>query len=273
MSRLARAPWLLMCLLLIVAGCADNAMVLKGRLGQAEQQQTAMSRQYQQIQDRAIALDRDNQELGTLLAQSRQQSKVFEDQLAALRDQLRTVASQLAQSRVEKESSDKRVQTLTASMRRQGGVTIKANNSFLQTLPAVNIAGVFVRRDGDVIRVELPGSSLFVSGSARLRHGAANLICDAAAEIARTYPDQIIGVEGHTDNDPIAGSHWRNNHALSVSRAMTVYDVLVARTRLQGSQLFVVGHGSNHPIVSNATPEGKQRNRRVELVIYPERKN
>ena len=273
MSRLARAPWLLMCLLLIVAGCADNAMVLKGRLGQAEQQQTAMGRQYQQIQDRAIALDRDNQELGTLLAQSRQQSKVFEDQLAALRDQLRTVASQLARSRAEKESSDKRVQVLTASMRRQGGVSIEANNSFLQTLPAVNIAGVFVRRDGDVIRVELPGSSLFVSGSARLRHGAANLICDAAAEIARTYPDQIVGVEGHTDNDPIAGSQWRNNHALSVSRAMTVYDVLVARTRLQGSQLFVVGHGPNHPIVSNATPEGKQRNRRVELVIYPERKN
>jgi flagellar motor protein MotB len=54
---------------------------------------------------------------------------------------------------------------------------------------------------------------------------------------------------------------------------MTVYDVLVNRTRLQGNQLFVAGHGSNHPIVSNATPEGKQRNRRVELVIYPERKS
>jgi outer membrane protein OmpA-like peptidoglycan-associated protein len=41
---------------------------------------------------------------------------------------------------------------------------------------------------------------------------------------------------------------------------------------LHGDQLFVVGHGSNHPIVSNGSPEGKQRNRRVELVVYPERK-
>ena len=94
-----------------------------------------------------------------------------------------------------------------------------------------------------------------------------------AAEIARTYPDQIIGVEGHTDNDPIAGPQWRNNHELSIARAMSVYDVLVNRTRLQGNQLFVVGHGSNHPIVSNATLEGKRRNRRVELVVYPDRKN
>jgi flagellar motor protein MotB len=273
MSRFAGRSWLWLGIAMIASGCADNAMVLKGRLSQSEQQQTAMSRQYQQLQDRANALDRDNQEMGTLLAQARQQAKVSDDQLAALRDQLRNVTGQLAQTRSDKEGIDKRVQTLTASMQRQGGVSITPNNSFLQTLPAINLAGVFVRRDGDVIRVELPGSTLFESGSDRLRPGASNLICDVAAELVRTYPDQIIGVEGHTDNDPIAGNQWRNNHALSVSRAMMVYDVLVNRTRLQGNQLFVVGHGSNHPIVSNATLEGKQRNRRVELVVYPDRKS
>jgi flagellar motor protein MotB len=124
-----------------------------------------------------------------------------------------------------------------------------------------------------VIRIELPGSTLFESGSAQLRPGGANLISDVAAELLRTYPDQIIGVEGHTDTDPIAGNQWRNNHQLSVARAMTVYEVLVNRTRLQANQLFIVGHGANHPIISNGTPEGKQRNRRVELVVYPERKS
>ena len=271
MSRFFGTSWIV--IVVFVAGCAENAMVLKGRLGQSEQQQAAMSRQYQQLQDRANALDRDNQEMGTLLAQSRQQAKVSQDQLAALRDQLRSVTAQFAQVRDEKESSDKRVQTLTASMQRQQGVSISPNNSFLQTLPAVNIAGVFVRRDSDVIRIEMPGASLFESGSSRLRPGAANLITDVAAELVRTYPDQIVGVEGHTDTDPIAGNQWRNNHQLSVARAMAVYDVLVNRTRLQGDQLFVVGHGSNHPIVSNATLPGKQRNRRVELVVYPERKH
>jgi flagellar motor protein MotB len=273
MLPVAWRPWLLTCVLLVVCGCADNAMVLKGNLSRAEQQQVAMQRQYQQLQDRAAALDRDNQEMSTLLAQARQETKVSQDQLAAVRDQMRTVTTQLTQARTDKESTDKRVQAMTASMQRQGGVTISPNNSFAQTLPAINLPGVFVRRDGDVIRIEMSAAGLFDTGSAQLRPGAANLICDVAAEVARTYPDQMIGIEGHTDNDPVAGPQARNNHDLSIARAQSVYDVLVSRTRLQGNQLFVVGHGSNHPIASNGTYEGKQRNRRVELVVYPDRKN
>ena len=52
---------------------------------------------------------------------------------------------------------------------------------------------------------------------------------------------------------------------------MALYDYLATRTRLKPQQLFVVGHGANHPVVSNGTPAGKDRNRRVELVIYPEK--
>jgi flagellar motor protein MotB len=272
-SRLAWMPRYWMCLLLALAGCAENPMVLKGRLSQMEQQQVAMTRQNQQLQDRATALDRDNQQMSTMLARTQQESKILEDQLGMLRDQLRDATTKLAQTHAEKEGVDKRVQAMTASMQRQGGVTIGANNSFLQTLPATNIPGVLVRGDSGVIRIELPGHLLFETGSARLTPGAANLICDVAAEVVRTYPDQIIGVEGHTDNDPVAGTQWQSNLELSVARAMIVYDVLVSRTRLQRNQLFTVGRGSINPIMSNATPEGKQRNRRVELVIYPERKS
>jgi flagellar motor protein MotB len=272
MSRLAPIPWLWVSIVLIAGGCADNAMVLKGRLSQVEQQQTAMSRQNQQLQDRVNALSRDNEQKDVLLAQSQQQTKVSEDQLAALREQLRGTSSQLAQARVDKENTDKRVQTLTASMQRQGGVTISSNNSFLQTLPAANVRGVISRNDGDVIRVEMPSDTLFEPGTDRLRAGAINLITEVAADIARLYPDQIIGVEGHTDNDPSGNGQFRSSHQLSVARATAVYDVLTNRTRLQGNQLFVMGRGPINPIVSNASPEGRQRNRRVELVVYPERK-
>jgi flagellar motor protein MotB len=272
MPRLSCGLWLLLCLSAVLAGCADNPMVLKGKVTQYEQQQLALTRQNSELQSRANSLDKDNQELGQLLAQTRQQSKVFEDQLAAMRDQMRGVTAQLAQTRSEKENTDKKVQAMTASMQRQGGVTITPNNSFLQTMPAINLPDVSVRRDGDVIRVELPANRLFEPSSNRLRQGGPELIVNAATELMRNYPNQIIGVEGHTNNDPVAGGQWRSNHELSIARAMAVYDVLVNRTRLQGDQLFVVGHGSNHPVMSNATMEGKQRNQRVELVIYPEKK-
>jgi flagellar motor protein MotB len=65
-------------------------------------------------------------------------------------------------------------------------------------------------------------------------------------------------------------SAWRNQHHLSLGQALAVYDVLLTQVRLPAQQLFVAGHGANHPLYSNATTPGKQRNARVELVIYPE---
>jgi chemotaxis protein MotB len=255
----------------LLAGCAESSLVLKGQLTELRQRQLALSRQNQELQGRAGGLDQDNQELETLLAQSRQRSKILDDQLVLLRRQLGGVTAQLARLREEKEASDEQVQALTASMHRQGGVSITPNNSFLTTLPAVHLPDVNVRRDGDVIRVELPSDKLFQPGTADLRPNAAGLIAEVAAEITRTYPDQMMGVEGHTDGDPVQNSQWRGNHRLSVAQALAVHETLLGQTRVKAEQLFVVGHGGNQPVVSNATLAGKKRNRRVELVIYPER--
>ena len=51
------------------------------------------------------------------------------------------------------------------------------------------------------------------------------------AEIQRTYPNQILGIEGHTDSDP-APTGWASNHQLSMSRASAVFDYLVARSQI-----------------------------------------
>jgi len=271
MRRFTFAAWTGALLVAALSGCADNAMVVKGQVDTYKQQQLALTRQNQQRQARATSLDRDNQEMGAMLAQVRQQSQVVEAQLAAVRDQLRGVTAQLTQAREEKKSADHKVQALTASVQRRGGASITPNNSFLKTLPAINLPGVNVRRDGDVIRIALPGNQLFESGSARLLPGATGVIASSTAELQATYPYQIIGIEGHTDSDPINGRGWHSNHQLSVARAMAVYDLLRTRSRYQPSQMFIVGHGPNHPIASNAAPEGKQRNRRVELVVYPEK--
>jgi len=271
MRAIAWARCMSLTILVGVTGCAENAMVLKGQVDRLQQSQLAMSRQQEELQSRANALDRDNQELEKLLAKAQQRSKVLEDQVGVLQEQLSGATSQLARVREEKKQSDEKIQAMTASMRRQGGVSISPNNSFLQTLPAIQLPDVHVRRDGDVIRIELPADSLFEPGTIQLRTRAVELITDAALELARTYPDQMIGVEGHTDSDPIRSWQFRSNHQLSASQAMVVHDVLVSQTRLRPEQLFIVGHGSNHPVVSNASAAGKRRNRRVELVVYPDK--
>jgi chemotaxis protein MotB len=274
-AAVRRYPWtrslIGVFLLAPLSGCAENSMVLKGQLNRLQEERIATSRQLQELQKRATTLDQSNQELESLVAQYQRQTQLLNDQVKVTREQLGGVSAQLAKLRDEKQAVQQHAQALTASMRRRGAVTIKPNNSYLATLPQIDYPNVQVRRDGDVIRVELPGSALFQAGSAQLRTEGVQIVRTVAAELARAYPDHMIGVDGHTDSDPIQNALWRNNMQLSVARAMAVHELLVSQSRLRPEQLIVVGRGRSQPVVSNATAAGKQRNRRVELVVYPDK--
>ena len=265
------------CLFLLVAmaafatGCANSPTVLQGNVDKLQQQQVAMQRQNQLLQSSTASLDRQHQELTAMVAQLRQQIKVEQDRSRLLQTQLASTTEQLAKVRDEKDTVAKKAETLTASLQRRRGVVIKPNNSLLTTLPDIKLQGVEVRHDGDVIRIELPTDRLFLHGSNQFQPNAGRMITAAANEIVRSYPNQKIAVEGHTDSDPVRNYQYSNNTQLSIAQASAVYSLLTAQTRIQPSQMIVVGHGGSNPVVSNATPAGKQRNRRIELVIYPER--
>jgi flagellar motor protein MotB len=269
--RVARAASLVMVCLPALAGCASNQAALQKQAATFQQQQFALQQKSTELQTRVATLDRDNQELETLLAQTRQQSKVVEDQLAAVREQLSTASAQLAQLRNEKQLTDKQAEALMASARRRARGQITANNSLEKNLPPLNLPGVEMRSDGDVVRIELPASRLFQPGAAVLQPVAGTLIDSVAIELARAFPDHRVGIEGHTDNDFIRTPGVGDHTQLSTARAAAVYQYLVSRGQIPANQLFIVGHGANHPVVSNATAAGKARNARVELVVYPEK--
>lgn len=257
--------------LVATCGCAQNPLVLQGKVQSLQQEQTSLASKNDELQSRANSLDRNNQELETLLAQERQQKRILEDQVGALRDQLNTTNSQLAKVQTEAQTFTRKAETLEASLKKQTGATIRANNSLRASLPVIRIQGVEVREDGDVVRIELPGNRLFEPGTARLLPEAVRLIDDVAAQVARTYPEQIIGVEGHTSTDPVPAGRWASHHQLSTGMAMAVYDQLMGKGQFGTARLFIVGHGANHPAASNATQPGRDRNLRVELVVYPEK--
>lgn len=258
-------------LLLGAVGCAGNPLLVQQAPAvAANQQQFAMAQRADELARRAETLDQDNQQLSTLLAQSRQQNQLLEEQLAATRNQLGSAAEQLARLQEEQQVLARKTDALTASTRRRAGASISANNSFHDSLPAFSIPGVQVRRDNDVIRIEIPADKLFETGSSQLRPGAGRLIEDISDDLARNYPGHFIGVEGHSAGDPSGRSAASAWHLLSIQRASAVFNHIAGRDRLPAGQLFVAGHGANHPVVSNATPAGRLRNERIELVVYPD---
>ena len=111
-------------------------------------------------------------------------------------------------------------------------------------------------------------SVLFDSGKADLRSGA-HRVLDKVVKVLQELPDQPIGVEGHTDNVPIKHSGWADNKALSVARANAVVQYLQQQGVTAG-RLTAIGYGEERPIASNGTAAGRQKNRRVEIVILPQ---
>jgi len=110
---------------------------------------------------------------------------------------------------------------------------------------------------------------LFDSGKSDLRSTALETLDKVARVLNTTVSDLNVGIEGHTDNEPIRRSGWKSNWELSAARAMSVLHHLVNQNGVNPQRLSATGYGEYRPVVSNETREGRQKNRRVEVVILP----
>jgi chemotaxis protein MotB len=110
---------------------------------------------------------------------------------------------------------------------------------------------------------------LFDSGKADLKPEGKKILTKVASVIREEAYDNEIGIEGHTDNVPIKLSGWKSNWELSTARATSVLHFLVNDAKLKPNNLSATGYGEYRPVASNNTKEGRQSNRRVEIIIKP----
>jgi len=123
--------------------------------------------------------------------------------------------------------------------------------------------GVEVIRNGDELVLNMPSGITFDTNSYAIRPEFQSTLNDVAATLA-SYEKTYIDVYGHTDatgNDAI-------NIPLSENRARAVADYLASRG-VNRARIGTQGFGASRPVASNATPEGRQANRRVEIKIVP----
>lgn len=109
--------------------------------------------------------------------------------------------------------------------------------------------------------IQLPGSILFDFDSAAIRPDAERALEDVRQVIA-SFAGRAVRIEGHTDS--VASDDY--NQTLSARRATAVAQWLTARG-IEPARLATAGRGESHPVATNETSEGRQQNRRVEIVI------
>jgi len=123
--------------------------------------------------------------------------------------------------------------------------------------------GLRFGRGGLIISLEELG--FFDSGSAQLRPGSEATLNRIALALRPLTND--ISIEGHTDNIPIHNSQYASNWDLSAARAVEIVRLFITRYQFPPERLSAAGYSEYHPIASNSTSQGRQLNRRVDVVV------
>jgi chemotaxis protein MotB len=124
----------------------------------------------------------------------------------------------------------------------------------------------------DKLSLSMVDKILFDSGSAAVKPGGRKVL-DRVAEILVKVEGKQIRIEGHTDDvliGPGLQDRFPTNWELSAARATTVVRYLAERGGIEASKLSAAGYSMYRPVVSNETPEGKAKNRRIAIVLIPE---
>ena len=117
------------------------------------------------------------------------------------------------------------------------------------------------------VQLTIQGALLFDSGKVQIKEDAKPIL-DKVGQILESYAGGLIEIEGHTDNVPMSGSKYSNNDELSSGRAQSVFDYLISHADLDPAKIKHSGRGEYVPVADNSVPEGRARNRRVEIRIY-----
>jgi chemotaxis protein MotB len=129
--------------------------------------------------------------------------------------------------------------------------------------PEIDRGVVRLRETPDGLVISLQESGFFDSGAAEIRSSALPVF----DRVATALPDTALRVEGHTDDVPIHTERFASNWELSSGRASSIARLLLLHGNVHAEKLSVAGYAEFHPEASNDSPEGRARNRRVDIVI------
>jgi flagellar motor protein MotB len=261
-------PAMLAVLMSLVFGCTS----LTGQRAEtpAQTRERELLAQIQEITVRAESIDQTNINFQKNLGQRDKDLEKAEQELIASQNQLAELTNKVAALELELAQSRQSVQTYQASMHRQSTVTVMPNSSFHRQQLAISSPGVTTMADGDYIRVRIPDHYLFQTGGVwELSADGRMTLTEVGNQLRLNFPNQEIGVEGHTNQLHINSHRKLNAHEVSTKKAFTVANYLISDNILEEGRLRIGGAGANRPIDFSGTTDGEKKNSRIELVVYP----
>ena len=233
-------------------------------LGGCVTQETFEKAQGEKAQE-ISALQSQRANLERQLRELEQQKTELEQQKTSLESDRAALERQQAQLRAQNEALEQQKQVLLSASKQSQSQYDKLVNELNQEVQKGQLQ---VRRYKDMLTVDVAEQLFFDSGRAALKETGKEVL-KKVADALKSYEDKAIRVVGHTDNVPITKGLQKvfpSNWELSAARATTVVRFL-QDAGIEPERLLATGRAEYAPVAPNDSPEGRQKNRRIEITL------
>lgn len=220
------------------------------------------------LQDSYNALEKDSNEA---LTSNINKNRELLAQLEAKEKTLAAEQERLNKLKKDLESSSQRLNELESLMAQKEAGMKKLKETLSKALNAFEGKGLTIEQKNGKVYVSMENKLLFQTGSWAVGVEGKKAVVELGKVLAQN-PDISVLIEGHTDNDKILGNIGggiENNWDLSTKRATAIVNILSEISGVKKDNLTAAGRGEFAPIMSNDTPEGKAKNRRIEIILTP----
>ncbi|MGE0684677.1 MAG: OmpA family protein [Candidatus Binatia bacterium] len=255
-------------LLELAAAATNKERTIELQHQQLETVQQETEQLASQLKEKASQVETAQQEKERLASQLEEKA-TQERQLAAhlAEEQARLAEEQARRARLEAELAEQR-ERREAELR----LAQEAYRKLIANLQTeITRKDIVINEFTDQLAITIVDRVLFPSGQATLTPEGKKILEKVGQALARGT-DRQIQIEGHTDNQDIGPElkkRFASNWELSTARATEVVRYLLANTPLPAERLLAVGRAETMPVASNATEEGRQKNRRIEIILLP----
>ncbi|MEC4052098.1 OmpA family protein [Myroides odoratimimus] len=184
---------------------------------------------------------------------------------------LKAEAARLAKAKTELEEKSRRVAELESILAANDKQMRTLKDNLSNALNAFEGRGLTIEQKNGRVYVSMENKLLFKSGSWTISDEGKEAVVELGKVLADN-PDITVLIEGHTDNDKILGNLGdgvKTNWDLSTKRSLTIVSILEQTPNIDKRNLTAAGRSEYAPLAVNNTPEGKAKNRRIEVILTP----
>ncbi len=241
--------------MMLLASCVSQKKY-RAALSREQQLQADNSRLNQQINDL-------NAKVTTLQNESSNLAKQWEDAKKNASD----LASMANMTQQQLEAERKRLTEMRSLLDQQRMALENIRKKMTDALVGFNSNELSIFAKNGKVYVSLQENLLFPSGSAVVNPKGKEAM-GKLAQVLNTNPDISVLIEGHTDSIPIKG-RYEDNWALSTARSTAIVRLLTNTYKVDPTRVTASGRSKYEPVDTNETPEGRQHNRRTEIILAP----